>query len=82
MNSLVDKEVELLIQVVHHKEENCQQLMLIQSTMNSLVDKEDELSTVATVDSSTMNSLVDKADELSTVATVDSKYYEFISGQG
>ena len=31
---------------------NCQQLpLLIQSTMNSLVDKEDELSTVATVDS-------------------------------
>ena len=54
---------------------NCQQLpLLIQSTMNSLVDKEDELSTVATS--------VDKEDELSTVATVDSKYYEFISGQG
>ena len=31
---------------------NCQQLpLLIQSTMNALVDKEDELSTVATVDS-------------------------------
>ena len=31
---------------------NCQQLpLLIQSTMNSLVDKEDELSTVGTVDS-------------------------------
>ena len=70
---------------------NCQQLpLLIQSTMNSLVDKEDELSTVATVDSSTMNSLVDKEDELSIQSyefTVDkedelSKYYEFISGQG
>ena len=31
---------------------NCQQLpLLIQSTMNSLVDKADELSTVGTVDS-------------------------------
>ena len=61
---------------------NCQQLpLLIHSTMNSLVDKEDELSTVAMIQS-TMNSLVDKEDELSTVATVDSKYYEFISGQG
>ena len=31
---------------------NCQQLpLLIHSTMNSLVDKADELSTVATVDS-------------------------------
>ena len=30
---------------------NCQQLpLLIQSTMNSLVDNEDELSTVATAD--------------------------------
>ena len=62
---------------------NCQQLpLLIQSTMNSLVDKEDELSQLPLLIQSTMNSLVDKEDELSTVATVDSKYYEFISGQG
>ena len=62
---------------------NCQQLpLLIQSTMNSLVDKEDELSTVTTVDSKYYEFISGQGDELSTVATVDSKYYEFISGQG